>query len=177
MEDCDVVVIGGGIVGLSTARALTSRRPGLRVLVLEKEDQLARHQTGRNSGVIHSGIYYPPGSTKARYALAGSQAMYAFCKEQGLPARRTGKLIVATDEAELAALAALESRAAAHGLECHRLTPEQIRDHEPHITCGRRVAGADHRRRRLRGRRGAVRRPGPRRRRADPARVSRRDGP
>ena len=134
MEDCDVVVIGGGIVGLSTARALTNRRPGLRVVVLEKEDQLARHQTGRNSGVIHSGIYYPPGSTKAKYALAGAQAMYAFCQEQGLPARQTGKLIVATGEAELGPLATLEGRAAAHGLECHRLSPAQIREHEPHIT-------------------------------------------
>jgi L-2-hydroxyglutarate oxidase len=83
--------------------------------------------------VIHSGIYYPPGSSKARYALAGSQAMYEFCNEHGLPARRTGKLIVATSEAELTPLAALESRAAAHGLECHRLSPEQIREREPHI--------------------------------------------
>src|SRR3954471_1396796 len=106
VEECDVVVIGGGIVGLSTARALTARQPGLRVLVLEKEDRLAQHQTGRNSGVIHSGIYYPPGSTKARYALTGSRATYEFCEEQGLPARRTGKLIVATSEAELGPLAA-----------------------------------------------------------------------
>jgi L-2-hydroxyglutarate oxidase len=134
VEECDVVVIGGGIVGLSTARALTEQQPGLRVLVLEKEDRLAQHQTGRNSGVIHSGIYYPPGSSKARYALAGARAMYEFCEKHGLPARRTGKLIVATSEAELGPLATLEGRAKEHGLECHRLGPAQIREHEPHIT-------------------------------------------
>jgi L-2-hydroxyglutarate oxidase len=134
VEECDVVVIGGGIVGLSTAHALVTRQPGLRVVVLEKEDGLAQHQTGRNSGVIHSGIYYPPGSTKAQYALTGAREMYAFCAEHGLPARQTGKLIVATSEAELRPLAALENRAAAHGLECHRLSPAQIREHEPHIT-------------------------------------------
>ena len=95
--DCDVLVIGGGIVGLSTAYAITRAAPGTRVTVLEKEPGPARHQTGRNSGVIHSGIYYRPGSLKARYAVRGAAEMVKFCAEYGIPHEVTGKLIVATE--------------------------------------------------------------------------------
>jgi L-2-hydroxyglutarate oxidase len=105
--DCDVLVIGGGIVGLSTAYAITRAAPGTRVTVLEKEPGPARHQTGRNSGVIHSGIYYRPGSLKARYAVRGAAEMVKFCAEYGIPHAVTGKLIVATDRAELPRLHAL----------------------------------------------------------------------
>ncbi|MZG19871.1 FAD-dependent oxidoreductase, partial [Streptomyces sp. SID5914] len=99
--DCDVLVIGGGIVGLSTAYAITRAAPGTRVTVLEKEPGPARHQTGRNSGVIHSGVYYRPGSLKARYAVRGAAEMVKFCAEYGIDHAVTGKLIVATDRAEL----------------------------------------------------------------------------
>ncbi|TSB18058.1 L-2-hydroxyglutarate oxidase [Streptomyces sp. NBC_01525] len=131
--DCDVLVIGAGIVGLSTAHALTRAVPGLRVKVLEKESGPARHQTGRNSGVIHSGIYYPPGSLKAHYALQGSAEMVAFCAEHGIPHEVTGKLIVATDRAELPRLHALIQRGREHGLPVRELGPAQITDHEPEV--------------------------------------------
>lgn len=101
--DCDVLVIGGGIVGLSTAYAVTRAAPGTRVTVLEKEQGPARHQTGRNSGVIHSGIYYRPGSLKARYAVQGAAEMVKFCAEYDIPHAVTGKLIVATEKSELPA--------------------------------------------------------------------------
>ncbi|MFD9816251.1 L-2-hydroxyglutarate oxidase [Streptomyces sp. NPDC059080] len=131
--DCDVLVIGAGIVGLSTAHALTRAAPGLRVKVLEKESGPARHQTGRNSGVIHSGIYYPPGSLKARYALQGSAEMVAFCAEHGIPHEVTGKLIVATDRAELPRLHALIQRGREHGLPVRELGPAQITAYEPEV--------------------------------------------
>ena len=86
----DVVIIGGGIVGIATAHAVQQQRPGARVVVLEKETQLCAHQTGRNSGVIHSGIYYKPGSYKARLCTAGREAMYAFCEEHGIAHERCG---------------------------------------------------------------------------------------
>src|SRR5919106_19117 len=97
----DVVVIGGGIVGVVTAMELLSKRPGLSALVLEKEDRLAPHQTGRNSGVIHSGIYYKPGSLKARLAKEGNRRLKAFCHERGIPTQLCGKVIVATCPEEL----------------------------------------------------------------------------
>ncbi|MFG3253638.1 L-2-hydroxyglutarate oxidase [Streptomyces sp. NPDC048172] len=131
--DCDVLVIGAGIVGLSTAYALTRAAPGTRVTVLEKEPGPARHQTGRNSGVIHSGIYYPPGSLKARYALGGSAEMVKFCAEHGIPHEVTGKLIVATERAELPRLHALIQRGRQHGLPVRELGPAQIAEHEPHV--------------------------------------------
>ncbi|NEC68371.1 L-2-hydroxyglutarate oxidase, partial [Streptomyces sp. SID9727] len=131
--DCDVLVIGGGIVGLSAAYALTRTAPGTRVTVLEKERGPARHQTGRNSGVIHSGIYYPPGSLKARYALRGSAEMTDFCREHSIAHAVTGKLIVATDRAELPRLHALVQRGREHGLPVRELGPAQIAAYEPKV--------------------------------------------
>lgn len=129
----DVVVIGAGIVGLSTAYALTRAEPGVRVTVLEKEPGPARHQTGRNSGVIHSGIYYPPGSFKARFAVQGAAEMVKFCAEHGVPHEVTGKLIVATERSELPRLHALIQRGRQHGLPVRELGPAQIAEHEPYV--------------------------------------------
>ncbi|MGW0737280.1 L-2-hydroxyglutarate oxidase [Streptomyces sp. NPDC002851] len=132
--DCDVLVIGGGIIGLSTAYALTRARPGVRVTVLEKEPGPARHQTGRNSGVIHSGIYYRPGSLKARYAVRGAAEMVKFCAEYDIEHAVTGKLIVATDRAELPRLHALAQRGRENGLTVRELGPAQITEYEPQVT-------------------------------------------
>lgn len=129
----DVVVIGGGIVGMSTAYALTRAAPGTRVAVLEKEDGPARHQTGRNSGVIHSGVYYRPGSLKARYAVGGAAEMVAFCAAHDLPHAVTGKLIVATDRAELPRLHALALRGRENGIPVRELVAGQITEYEPHV--------------------------------------------
>src|SRR5262245_555475 len=128
----EVVIIGGGIVGLATAMALkTGSHTAL--AVLEAEERLAQHQTGHNSGVIHSGLYYRPGSLKARNCVVGRKAMYEFCQEHGIPHERCGKLVVATDASELPALAELERRGQANGLEgIRRLSPEEIREYEPH---------------------------------------------
>nr|WP_006348278.1 L-2-hydroxyglutarate oxidase [Streptomyces tsukubensis]EIF90844.1 hydroxyglutarate oxidase [Streptomyces tsukubensis NRRL18488] len=131
--DCDVLVIGGGIVGLSTAYALTRSAPGTRVVVLEKEEAPARHQTGRNSGVIHSGIYYRPGSLKARYAVTGAAEMVKFCAEHGLPHRVTGKLIVATRRDELPRLHSLVQRGRENGIPVRELGPAQIAEYEPGV--------------------------------------------
>lgn len=131
--DCDVLVIGGGIVGLSTAYAITRAAPGTRVTVLEKEPGPARHQTGRNSGVIHSGIYYRPGSLKARYAVRGAAEMVKFCAEYGIPHAVTGKLIVATDRDELPRLHALVQRGRENGLPVRELGATQIAEYEPEI--------------------------------------------
>ncbi|GAA1986362.1 L-2-hydroxyglutarate oxidase [Kitasatospora viridis] len=132
-ESYDVLVVGGGIVGLATARALVGERPGLRVAVLEKEAVPASHQTGRNSGVIHSGIYYRPGSLKARYAVRGAAELVRFCREHGLPHEVTGKTIVATAPAELPRLAALAERGRANGLRVEELTPARLREREPAV--------------------------------------------
>ncbi|MFI9549488.1 L-2-hydroxyglutarate oxidase [Streptomyces sp. NPDC052016] len=131
--DCDVLVIGGGIVGLSTAHAITRAAPGTRVTVLEKEPGPARHQTGRNSGVIHSGIYYRPGSLKARYAVRGAAEMIKFCAEYGIPHAVTGKLIVATDRSELPRLHALVQRGRENGIPVRELGPAQIAEYEPEV--------------------------------------------
>jgi L-2-hydroxyglutarate oxidase len=129
----DVLVIGAGIVGLATAYALTRQSPAPRVTVVEKETAPARHQTGRNSGVIHSGIYYRPGSLKARYAVAGSAEIPKFCAAHGIPYEVTGKLIVATAQEELARLHALVQRGREHGLDVTELGPAQIAEREPHV--------------------------------------------
>jgi L-2-hydroxyglutarate oxidase len=131
--DCDVLVIGGGIVGLSTAYAITRAAPGTRVTVLEKEPGPARHQTGRNSGVIHSGVYYRPGSLKARYAVRGAAEMVKFCAEYGIAHAVTGKLIVATERAELPRLHALVQRARENGIPVRELGAAQIPEYEPEV--------------------------------------------
>lgn len=131
--DFDVVVVGGGIVGLSTAYALTRSRPDLSVAVLEKELDFAAHQTGRNSGVIHSGIYYRPGSLKARYATGGAAEMVEFCREHGIAHEVTGKLIVATAVEELPRLRALAERGRANGIPVTELDPAGIRTYEPQV--------------------------------------------
>ncbi|MFE2423863.1 L-2-hydroxyglutarate oxidase [Streptomyces hokutonensis] len=131
--DCDVLVVGGGIVGLSVAYAIGRAAPGTRVTVLEKEAGPARHQTGRNSGVIHSGIYYRPGSLKARYAVGGAAEMVKFCAEYGIPHAVTGKLIVATERAELPRLHALVQRGRENGIPVRELGGAQIPEYEPEV--------------------------------------------
>jgi L-2-hydroxyglutarate oxidase LhgO len=128
----DVAVIGGGIVGLATAHRLLLDRPALRVVLLEKEPELATHQTGHNSGVLHAGLYYPPGSKKASLCREGKLALESFAAEHGIPFERCGKLVVAVDENELPRLAALKERALANGVEIEEVGPERIREIEPH---------------------------------------------
>jgi L-2-hydroxyglutarate oxidase len=128
----DVAVIGGGIVGVSTARELMCR-PGLSLILLEAEDRLAAHQTGNNSGVIHAGLYYKPGSLKARNCVEGREALYRFCQEYGVAHDRCGKVVVATEPDEVPRLEELERRGHANGLKgLVRLDPTGIRQHEPH---------------------------------------------
>lgn len=130
---CDVVVVGAGIVGLASARELLRRRPGLRLAVVDKEPRVGAHQTGHNSGVIHSGIYYAPGSLKARLCVAGARELYAYCADNGIPTERCGKVIVATDESELGRLEALHERGVANGVEgLEVIGPERLRELEPH---------------------------------------------
>ncbi|HET7654817.1 MAG TPA: L-2-hydroxyglutarate oxidase [Acidimicrobiales bacterium] len=126
----DVAVVGGGIVGLATARALAGA--GLDVAVLEKEDRVAAHQSGNNSNVLHSGVYYPPGSMKAATVRAGREQLQRFCAEHGVFLDVCGKVIVATDQDELARLDALAARADANGVAVERLGPEGLHDVEPH---------------------------------------------
>ncbi len=130
---CEVAVVGGGIVGLATATALV--RAGHRsVVVLEAEERLAAHQSGHNSGVIHSGLYYAPGSLKATNCVTGREAMYRFCAEHGIAHERCGKMVVATEAGELPALDELERRGRANGLTgLRRLGPEEMREREPHV--------------------------------------------
>lgn len=130
---CDIAVVGGGIVGLAVARELVRRRPGAAVCVLEREPELASHQTGHNSGVIHAGIYYAPGSLKAKLCVQGAQDMYEHCAQHGIPVQRCGKLIVALDRSELAGLSELHRRATANGVGGLRmLRAEEIAEIEPH---------------------------------------------
>src|SRR5438477_7648058 len=127
-----VIIIGGGVVGLAVALEITRRFPGQRILVLEKEDRVARHQSGHNSGVIHSGVYYKPGSLKARLCVTGAAAMVEFCREHGVPHNVCGKAIVATREDELPRLEDLRQRGEANGLAGLRMIgPEQLREIEP----------------------------------------------
>ncbi|MEX1336395.1 MAG: L-2-hydroxyglutarate oxidase, partial [Candidatus Limnocylindrales bacterium] len=132
-ERADVAVIGAGIVGLATALRLLERKPDLRVVLLEKESTVASHQTGHNSGVLHAGLYYQPGSLKARLCREGKADLEAYCEAHGVPVERTGKLVIALDESELARFEALKERALANevpGLE--EVGPERIRELEPH---------------------------------------------
>lgn len=129
----DVAVIGGGIVGMATAVELLRR--GRSVVVLEAEKSLGEHQTGRNSGVIHSGIYYKPGSFKARLCAAGRDAMFRFCEEKGIAHERCGKVIVATQPELVPKLDELERRGRANGLDPKRLGAEEMKEREPHVRC------------------------------------------
>lgn len=132
------VVVGAGIVGLAAARALQRLEPDRPLLVLEKEERLSAHQTGHNSGVIHSGLYYTPGSLKARLAVEGAAALKAYCAESGIPFEVPGKLVVATREADLSQLDRLLETGRRNGVPVRRLTLEQVREREPHL----RVLGA-----------------------------------
>jgi (S)-2-hydroxyglutarate dehydrogenase len=128
-----VVIVGGGIVGLATAFQLSHRFPDTRITVLEKENEVGRHQTGHNSGVLHCGLYYKPGSVKARLAVSGIRQMVAFCQENGIPHEVCGKLVVAADDSEVPRLKNLEERGRANGLEGLRLlSREEMREIEPH---------------------------------------------
>src|SRR4051794_12603911 len=132
-KSSDVAIVGGGIVGLATARELLSRRPGLGLVVLEREADVGRGQTGANSGVIHGGIYYARGSLKARLCVEGARMMYEYCDAQGIVAERCGKLIVATDPKELSALAELERRGRENGVPgLRRIDADEIAEIEPH---------------------------------------------
>ncbi len=129
----DVAIVGGGIVGTATGMAL-ARRGGVGVVVLEAESTLAAHQTGHNSGVIHSGLYYKPGSLKARNSVEGRRTLYRFCGEHGIPHERCGKIVVAVVPSELPALDELERRGRANGLEgLRRLRGEELKDYEPAV--------------------------------------------
>lgn len=133
-RECDVAVVGAGIVGLAAARELALRHPGVRVAVLEREPRIAAHQTSHSSGVIHAGIYYRPGSLKARLCVAGARELYDYCEERGIPATRTGKLIVATEPQELDRLAELERRGTENGVPgLRRLEAGALREVEPHV--------------------------------------------
>jgi (S)-2-hydroxyglutarate dehydrogenase len=132
LTDSDLVIIGGGIVGLATGYRFLERFPDKRVTVLEKEPAIARHQTRRNSGVLHSGIYYRPGSLKAENCRAGKLAMEEFCRREEIPFKLCGKLIVALDDSELPRMEALLERGRANGVVCERIGHERIRELEPH---------------------------------------------
>ncbi len=130
----DLAIIGGGIIGCATAMAIISRNPALKVILFEKESQLASHQTGHNSGVIHAGLYYRPGSLKAATCASGREALYRFCVEHDIPHQRCGKVIVAVDETELSALDELERRGKANELNgLQRLTASGLKERETHV--------------------------------------------
>lgn len=129
----DFAVVGGGIVGVSAAMHILERYPGRSLLLLEKENSLAQHQTGRNSGVIHAGVYYAPGSLKARFCREGAEATMRFCREHQIAFDQCGKLLVATDELELTRMDALQARCAANQIEVQRLNAAELNQREPHI--------------------------------------------
>lgn len=132
-ERCDIAVVGGGILGLGVARELSARHPAASICVLEREAQLGAHQTGHNSGVIHAGVYYAPGSLKAQLCVQGAREMYEYCESRGIASERCGKLILATERSELARLDELERRGRANGVPgLRRIGPDEIRELEPH---------------------------------------------
>jgi (S)-2-hydroxyglutarate dehydrogenase len=133
-SDHHLVVVGGGLVGLATAIQALRVRPGLRLTLFEREHRVAVHQSSRNSGVLHAGLYYPPGSAKARWCRAGKASMERFCEQHGVPVARTGKVVVAVRSEELPGLASLAERARTNGVEVHELDAAGIREHEPHAT-------------------------------------------
>ncbi len=130
----DIIIVGGGIVGLATAYTLLRARPGLKLLLLEKESQIGRHQTGNNSGVIHSGLYYKPGSLKAKNCIVGYQQLLAFCDQHKIEYEICGKIVVATDQEQVALLRSLHKRGLLNGLTGLKLIPvEALADYEPHV--------------------------------------------
>jgi (S)-2-hydroxyglutarate dehydrogenase len=131
----DFAIIGGGIVGLSTAMALGERYPNAKILVLEKESEWAFHQTGNNSGVIHSGLYYKPGSFKAKFCRDGSRSMVEFCQNHAIDHEVCGKVIVATNEQELPRLQNLYIRGLENDIPVKRISPEEVKEIEPHVSC------------------------------------------
>lgn len=134
-SEYDICVVGAGVVGLATARAIAHSQPGASLLILDKEPKVAAHQSSHNSGVIHSGLYYRPGSLKARLAVEGSRALYALAADRGIPYRRSGKLVIATDPDEIPALEELERRGKANGLQgLSRMALEEMREVEPAVT-------------------------------------------
>ncbi len=138
-QKCDLAIVGGGIVGLAVARDLALRNPRASVCVIERESELARHQTGHSSGVVHAGIYYPPGSLKARLCVQGARELYDYCERRGIAVERCGKLILATDPSELHRLAELERRGHANGVTgLRRIEAAEVAEIEPHA---RAIAG------------------------------------
>ncbi|MDC0278700.1 L-2-hydroxyglutarate oxidase [bacterium] len=133
METCDVVIVGGGIVGMATAVTLQQRHKNLRITVVEAESRVAAHQTGHNSGVLHSGIYYKPGSDKARLCCQGKTLMEVFCDEHQIAWDRCGKVVVATSQPELKRLETISSRAEKNGVAFERVDSKQLRELEPHV--------------------------------------------
>ncbi len=131
----DVCIVGAGLIGLGVGRALVENFPGISIVILEKEDRIAAHQSSHNSGVIHSGLYYRPGSLKAKLAVEGRNSVYRMCEEAGIPFDRSGKIVIATKPSEIPALDELERRGHANGLVgLRRLGPDEIRDFEPEAT-------------------------------------------
>jgi L-2-hydroxyglutarate oxidase LhgO len=133
MQHSDLVIIGGGIVGLATAYRFLERFPGKTIAVLEKEVEVAQHQTGRNSGVLHSGIYYRPGSLRAQNCRTGKAAMEEFCRREGIPFEQCGKVIVAVDESELPQIEKILANGQANGVRCERIDAARLREIEPHV--------------------------------------------
>lgn len=131
-RECDVAVVGGGILGMAVGRELLSRRPGIKLCVLEREGALGRHQTGRSSGVVHAGIYYQPGSLKAKLCVEGASRLYEYCEERGIPHQRSGKLVLAVEPGELDRLDELERRGIANRVPgLRRLAADEIAEVEP----------------------------------------------
>ena len=130
----DIVIIGGGIVGLATAYQIKLKNPALKIVVLEKEEEIAAHQTGNNSGVIHSGLYYKPGSLKAENCTYGYKKLLEFCDAKDIPYEICGKIVVATSEEEVPYLNKLSERGVANGLKnLKNLNKEQLKEYEPHV--------------------------------------------
>lgn len=133
MQKCDVAIVGGGIVGLATAWQLLNQSPGLKIIVLEKESEVAAHQTGHNSGVLHSGIYYRPGSLRAENCRAGKLAMEEFCRREEIPFELCGKVIVAVDENEQGRLHEIYQRGQQNGVRCEMIDQSRLKEIEPHV--------------------------------------------
>jgi len=132
MQTYDIAIIGGGIVGLATAYRLTQAHPDASIVVIEKEDRVATHQTGRNSGVVHSGVFYTPGSMKARNCREGKRALVEFCEEEGVDVDMCGKVVVAVTEKEVPELERIEEKGRLNDVACRRIGPVELREYEPH---------------------------------------------